>query len=126
MTQRQDRPLSPHIGIYRWQWTMLFSILHRASGIGLSAGMIYLVIWLLALQFPQIYIYFFDFHTSIVGVIILVGFSGAIFFHMFNGIRHLIWDTGAALELGPAERGAFFVGIATVLATAALWFFALA
>ncbi|MCH9780251.1 MAG: succinate dehydrogenase, cytochrome b556 subunit [Alphaproteobacteria bacterium] len=121
MRSPNDRPLSPHLGIYRWQWTMLFSIMHRVSGVALSVGAVYLVVWLGTLQFPYVYSTFFYVHSGILGKLILIGFTTATFFHLFNGIRHLIWDTGAWLDLPQAERSAYFVLGATLIAVLLVW-----
>ena len=95
-----DRPLSPHLQIYKWQWTMVLSILHRATGIALSAGTVILVVWLLALAGgPAQYFQLQQFLTSIPGYVLLVGWTWALFYHLANGVRHLVWDSGFGYDL---------------------------
>ena len=108
---RHERPLSPHLQIYRWQWTMTLSILHRATGMALTVGTLLLTWWITAQSFIG----------SIVGQILLFGWTVALFYHLCNGIRHLLWDTGKGLELGPAQASAFVVLVATAILTVAAW-----
>ncbi len=84
-----DRPLSPHLQIYRWQWTMALSILHRATGVALAAGTLLLVCWLMSLAtgataFADLQ----KFLVSLPGKVCLIGWSWALFYHLANGIRH--------------------------------------
>jgi len=121
-----DRPLSPHLSIYRWPVTMATSILHRATGVGLAVGFIVYVAWLFdAASGPNAYSTFLGAMESIVGCVLLVGWSYAFFFHLANGIRHLVWDTGRGLEKGQATASAWFVIVASVVLTAAFWWLAL-
>jgi len=121
-----DRPLSPHLSIYRWPITMATSILHRATGVAMAAGFIVLVGWLFAAASgPDIYEKFLDAMDSIVGFILLIGWSFAFFYHLANGIRHLVWDTGRGLEKGQATASAWFVIVLSVVLTAAFWWVAL-
>ncbi len=95
-----DRPLSPHLQIYRWQLTSVLSILHRATGVALSAGTILLVWWLVAAASgPEAYEGVQEFLGSWLGLLLLFGWSLSLFYHLCNGIRHLVWDTGHALDL---------------------------
>ena len=117
-----QRPLSPHLGIYRWQLTMALSIFHRMSGVFLSFGAIVMVIVLAAIasgssQFQTIQSWL----AHPIGLLILVGWTFALFLHLFNGVRHLIWDAGALLEKNIANRSGLFVIAFAVLATAATW-----
>ena len=117
-----NRPLSPHLQIYRWQWTMAYSILNRATGVALAAGALFLVWWLVALASGAA-----DFDTvhmvagSWIGRLALFGWTWALFFHMANGIRHLIWDTGAWLELKPAEMSGHAVVVFSIAMTVLAW-----
>jgi succinate dehydrogenase / fumarate reductase, cytochrome b subunit len=112
-----DRPLSPHLQVYRWQWTMALSIFHRATGIVLTAGAVVLVWWLAAAAgSPESYADFQAVAGSIIGIIFLFGWTFCLFYHLANGIRHLAWDTGRGLELNEA----FTSGIVVVIAAAAL------
>jgi succinate dehydrogenase / fumarate reductase cytochrome b subunit len=111
------RPLSPHLQVYRWQLTSVMSILHRASGIALSVGAILLVWWLgAAADGPQPYAAFQHFIGSWFGLLLLFGWSVALFYHLCNGIRHLWWDIGNGFEL----RTTYATGWAVVAATAVL------
>jgi succinate dehydrogenase / fumarate reductase cytochrome b subunit len=94
------RPLSPHLQIYRWPLTMALSILHRATGIALSVGTVLIVWWLLAAaRGPDAYEAVQGFVGSWIGVLLLVGWTYSLFFHLCNGIRHLVWDAGYGFDL---------------------------
>jgi succinate dehydrogenase / fumarate reductase cytochrome b subunit len=117
-----SRPLSPHLQIYRWQWTMALSIFHRATGIALAVGTLVLVWWLIAAATgPEYFGYVQSLLGSWLGRLLLFGWTVALFYHLCNGIRHLIWDTGKGLELGPARASGMFVLVATVILTAIAW-----
>ncbi len=119
---KHDRPLSPHLSIYRWPVTMASSILHRATGVAMAVGFIVLVGWLFdAASGPEVYEKFLGVMDSTLGCIALVGFSWAFFYHLANGIRHLVWDTGRGLEKGQATASAWFVIVASVVLTATFW-----
>ena len=120
-----DRPLSPHLSIYRWPVTMALSILHRATGVGLAVGFIVLVGWLFdAASGPEVYALFLGAMDSTIGCVLLVGWSYAFFFHLSNGIRHFVWDTGRGLEKGQANASAGLLIVATVVLTALFWWVA--
>jgi succinate dehydrogenase cytochrome b subunit len=117
-----DRPLSPHLQVYRWQLTSVLSILHRAAGLLLSAGAILLVWWLVAAASgPEAYEGVGDFLGSWIGLLLLFGWTVALFYHLCNGIRHLVWDTGHALDLKSTYVGGWTVVAATVVLTLAAW-----
>ena len=117
-----DRPLSPHLSIYRWPVTMASSILHRATGVGLTVGFIVLVGWLFdAASGPDVYSQFIAVMETTIGRLLLIGWSYAFFYHLLNGIRHLVWDTGRGLEIGQATRSAWFVIAASVVLTIGFW-----
>ncbi len=121
-----DRPLSPHISIYRWPVTMASSILHRATGLAMAAGFIVLVGWLFdAASGPAVYAKFMEVMDSTVGLVLLIGWSFAFFYHLSNGIRHLVWDTGRGFEIDRATASAWFVIVLSVVLTAAFWWVAL-
>src|ERR1700729_828693 len=97
------RPLSPHLGIYRLTLTMMMSVVHRGTGIALYAGSVLLAWWLLAAASgPNAYALFQAVASSLIGRIVLFGYTFALVHHMLGGVRHLIWDTGAGF--GPTER----------------------
>jgi succinate dehydrogenase / fumarate reductase cytochrome b subunit len=100
---RAERPLSPHLQIYRPMLTMMMSIVHRITGAALYFGTLLLAWWLLAAASgPNSYAKFEWFIGSLIGQLILIGYLWALIHHTLGGIRHLIWDTGRGL--GPQER----------------------
>lgn len=118
----QDRPLSPHLQIYRWQWTMLYSILHRLTGIGLGLGTLLMVWWLVALASgPEAFATVQAAVGSIVGRLLLFGWTWALFYHLGNGIRHLVWDCGYGFELTTARASGHAVAAITGAATILVW-----
>jgi succinate dehydrogenase / fumarate reductase cytochrome b subunit len=117
-----SRPLSPHLQVYRWQLTAVLSILHRATGIALSVGVLYLATWVVfAAGSEATYAKFQAFNGSIVGRFILGGWLFCLFYHLFNGIRHLFWDVGYGFELKDTYRSGWTVVAASLIATAASW-----
>jgi succinate dehydrogenase / fumarate reductase, cytochrome b subunit len=99
----KQRPLSPHLSIYRPMLTMMMSIVHRITGTALYFGMLLLAWWLIAAGSGlNAYAHFQNFMGTFVGRLILFGYTWALMHHMLGGIRHLIWDTGRGF--GPNER----------------------
>jgi len=120
--QRAERPLSPHLGIYRFSITMAMSIVHRITGAALYFGTLLLVWWLLAAatstkQFDLVSAFF----ASWFGKIVLFGYTWALLHHMLGGIRHLIWDTVHGLEPGEREFLAWATIVGSVVLTIAIW-----
>ena len=116
------RPLSPHLQVYRWQLTSVMSILHRLSGIALSAGAILLVWWLVAAaQGPEAYAGVQWFLGSWLGLLLLFAWSLALFYHLCNGLRHLWWDSGHGFELPQVYAGGWAVVGATGGLTLIVW-----
>ena len=117
-----DRPLSPHLQIYEFSWTMAFSIIHRATGVGLAGGTLLMVWWLMALAGGPAS---FDLVQSVVGswfgLLCLLGWTWALFYHLCNGIRHLFWDTGRGFELNTARDSGYVVCAASVVLTGLTW-----
>jgi succinate dehydrogenase / fumarate reductase cytochrome b subunit len=112
-----QRPLSPHLQIYRWQLTSVMSILHRITGVALAVGTLLLVYWLVAAAAgPESFATAQEFVGSILGRLLLFGWTVALFYHLANGVRHLLWDAGRGLEL----RAAYASGWTVVIVTAAL------
>ena len=116
------RPLSPHLQVYRPQLTTITSILHRIMGIGLAVGLLYLVCWLVAAAsgleaFDRLQ----SFNGSIIGRLLLLGWSVAFFFHLLNGIRHLAWDAGWGFDLPTAYKSGYAVFIGTAVLTLLAW-----
>ena len=117
-----DRPISPHLQIYRWQLTSVLSILHRTAGVVLSAGAILLVWWLVAAASgPETYEGVENFLGSWIGLLVLFGWTTALFYHLCNGIRHLVWDTGQALDLKSTYLGGWLVVGGTAVLTVVTW-----
>lgn len=116
------RPLSPHLQVYRWQWTMALSITHRATGMFLSLGALYLVCWLAAIAAgPDSFAALQHFNASIVGRLLLLAWSFSLFYHLCNGIRHLVWDAGWGLDLKSASTSAAMVVVGSVGLTVIAW-----
>lgn len=116
------RPLSPHLTIYRWPITMTLSILHRATGIALSFGLLVLVGWLTqAAAGPEQYQYFRAAMSTPLGIILLIGWTFAFFLHLANGIRHLVWDIGYGFEKSQANASAWFALAFAAVLTAVFW-----
>ena len=117
-----ERPLSPHLQVYRWQLTSVLSILHRATGVALSLGTILLVCWLVAAaEGPEAYLGMQNFVGSWLGLLLLFGWSVALFYHLCNGIRHLWWDTGRGLDLRSVYAGGWAVLGVTAVLTVLAW-----
>lgn len=122
MAQANSRPLSPHLQVYRWTVTMASSILHRATGAALGAGTLLLAWWLLAAATgPDAFDVVQDFMTSIVGRLVLFGFTWALMFHFLNGIRHLAWDTGKGFEIKTATTTGWLAVIGSAVLTLLAW-----
>jgi len=116
------RPLSPHLGIYKWQLTMTLSIIHRATGVALAVGTLLLIAALLALASgPEAYGKVQAFCGSAIGLILLFGWSWALCYHLCNGIRHLAWDSGWGFEISRAYVTGWTVVAVSLLTTIAIW-----
>ena len=122
---RGNRPLSPHLTVYRPQITSMLSILHRITGVGLTLAAILVVWWLLAAATGEAYFETIDgLMTSWIGHLVWLGLTFCLAFHFSNGIRHLIWDMGYGFELEQVEQsGKIVVGAACVL-TVLVWLIA--
>jgi succinate dehydrogenase / fumarate reductase cytochrome b subunit len=120
-----ERPLSPHLQIYKWQITMVLSILHRATGLALGVGTLLLAWWLIALAAgPESFAVVQDFIGSVLGIIIMIGFTWALFYHLCNGLRHLAWDLGWGFEIRQATASGWAVVIGSVVLTVLAWILA--
>jgi len=119
---QSERPLSPHLQIYRWYFTMALSILHRVSGCALATGLLLLTWWLGALAAGEAA--FASIHGIVgswFGGLVLFGVTVALFYHGCNGVRHLVWDAGYALDKETAaQSGKIVLGAAAAL-TAITW-----
>jgi succinate dehydrogenase / fumarate reductase cytochrome b subunit len=117
-----DRPLSPHLSIYRWPITMAASILHRATGIAMAVGLIVLASWLVnAAAGPDDYLAFQYSMSTLPGRLLLIGWSLAFFYHLSNGIRHLFWDAGKGFERAQANRSTWIVFASAAVLTSLFW-----
>lgn len=122
-----ERPLSPHLQVYRPQINMVMSIIHRMTGAGLYFGTLLLAFWLVSVASgPEAYASAASLLGTWVGRIILVGFSWALVHHALGGIRHFVWDLGIGYGLGTIDAMSWGTIILSVLITAALWAFVLA
>lgn len=127
----RPRPLSPHLQIYRWHWSMFFSILHRATGVALAVGFPLWVGWLWTAAYMP------DLHRELMQharhevliryvsitpfMVLLMGWSFAFYYHFLAGIRHLFWDAGVGFEIRDARRSGYVVMFGALLATAVTW-----
>ena len=123
---KANRPLSPHLQIYRFAMTMAMSIVHRITGVGLYFGTLLLAWWLIAAASGPGY---FDFVNAVLGswfgLIVLFGYSWAIIHHMLGGVRHLIWDTGVGLGKPARDLLATANLVASIILTILVWIVAL-
>ena len=117
-----NRPLSPHLQVYKFEWTMALSIVHRMTGVGLAIGTLLMVWWLVAMADGSTsFLTVQTVMASWIGRLLLFGWTWALFYHLCNGIRHLVWDTGRGLELPVAEASGYVVVLASVVLTVATW-----
>ena len=116
------RPLSPHLQVYKLIPTMVMSILHRLTGMALYAGVLILVWWVAAAAAGPAY---FEFVSSILtswlGLLVLLGFSWALFHHLLGGLRHLVWDTGRWMDKHTSTQLAWATLAGSVTLTILLW-----
>ncbi len=118
----RDRPLSPHLQVYRPQFTSLLSITHRMTGLALVVGSLLLLYWLVAIASgAAAYDTAQGLIGSVLGRLLLFGWSVALFYHLFNGIRHLCWDAGWLLELPALYRSGWVMLVATLTLTLISW-----
>ncbi|MGH8506736.1 MAG: succinate dehydrogenase, cytochrome b556 subunit [Stenotrophobium sp.] len=119
-----NRPLSPFMlgQYYRFQLTSALSFIHRITGVGLSLGTLLLAGWLIALASgPDCYAVYAHQLKSWYGQLLLLGWSWALLYHLCNGIRHLVWDTGRALDIPTAYKAGYLTVLASLILTAAAW-----
>jgi succinate dehydrogenase / fumarate reductase cytochrome b subunit len=119
-----ERPLSPHLTVYRWAYTMTLSILHRLSGVALAVTLLGFVLWLVGASLGA------DTYAAILPLLIckpcklvLSLAVAALIFHLCNGLRHLAWDMGWGFERADARRSAALVALATLIGTAVCCYF---
>ena len=118
----ENRPLSPHLQVYRLPIAGILSITHRATGVALALGVLALTYWINAAAYgPDA---FFQAQALIghwFSRLLLFGWTLSLFFHLFNGIRHLFWDSGRGLEIEQVNMSGWLVLIATMLFTLLSW-----
>ena len=115
-----DRPLSPHLQVYRPQITSILSILHRITGVGLWAGALMMTYWIASATYgPEAFARAQWFLGSWFGRLVLLGLTAAMYYHLANGIRHLAWDIGWGYEMDKLKISGWavliFTGVMTVL-----------
>jgi len=117
-----DRPLSPHLAIYRWQSSNTLSIIHRMTGVVLSFGAFALVGWLISFVAGYgTYSLVNNLFSGVIGSLALFGWTFSFFYHLCNGIRHLFWDVGMGFDLRRAQQSGILVVVAALILTAGLW-----
>ena len=118
----RGRPLSPHLQVYQPQLTSVLSISHRVTGVALSVGTLLLVYWLIAAASgPDAYARAQGFLGSWFGYLLLFAWSISLFYHLCNGIRHLMWDVGYGMEIPAVYSSGWVALAATAVLTAVAW-----
>jgi len=116
------RPLSPHLSVYRWQIQMMTSIVHRGTGIFLAFGTILVCVGLLALAWSEsAFAALRAFCASWIGMLLLLGWTWSLAFHLLNGIRHLLQDVGLGYAPATFVRNGWIVTIGSFMLTALVW-----
>ena len=119
------RPLSPQVGIYRWQITMTMSILHRATGLWLAVGTLALIYWLIAATSgPDTYATAHWFFGTWIGLILMWLWTFSLFYHLCNGVRHLFWDAGMGFKIRSFYITGYSVWVVAAILTALAIIFA--
>ncbi len=117
-----QRPLSPHLQVYRPMINMVMSIFHRITGAALYFGTVLLAWWLVAAASGPDYFNFVNgLFGSILGRVVLIGYTWALLHHMFGGMRHLVWDTGRGFDLKTVDLMCWLSIVGSLAATAAIW-----
>ena len=127
MATQRERPLSPHLLIYRPQITSVLSITHRFAGVALSFGALVLTYWLTSAAYgPEAFARAQAALGSWFGRLVLFGLTFSLFFHLCNGVRHLAWDVGWGFEMNQLRATGWLVVAASLILTLASWFAAYA
>ena len=117
-----NRPLSPHLSIYKKVLTSIFSIFHRITGIGLSLGSIFLALWISLIALGPNYFFIFEIISrNFIFKIILLLWTIGIFFHLFNGIRYLYWSYGIGMDLKTVYISGYIVFFLTLISSLCVW-----
>jgi succinate dehydrogenase / fumarate reductase, cytochrome b subunit len=118
----RTRPLSPHLGIYRWQIGNTLSILHRLTGLALALGLLALCYWLVSLASGEdSYRSAARAFASPLGILCLFGWTFAFLYHLFNGVRHLFWDIGMGFERTARHASGWLAVLAALVSTLCMW-----
>jgi succinate dehydrogenase / fumarate reductase cytochrome b subunit len=121
----RDRPMSPHLQVWRWHVTMFTSILHRATGVALYVGLLAVAGWIIALAAgPEVFNSYGALLASPLGVLVLFGLTFAFLYHLANGVRHLFWDAGKGFEIKTADMTGWAVIVFGVVAAVLIWIIA--
>ena len=121
-TTKHTRPISPFM-IYRWQYTMVLSILNRITGVALTAGLFLFVYWLAAAASgEETYATAQRVFGHVLTKLVLIVLSFAFFYHLANGVRHLVWDTGHGLERRSARISGWLAFLGSIVLTLFFWF----
>jgi succinate dehydrogenase / fumarate reductase cytochrome b subunit len=114
--------MSPHLMIYRPQLTSILSIIHRGTGVGLAVGTLFITWWLVAAAMgPGPYEATRELYGSWIGLLVLLGFSVCLFYHLCNGVRHLLWDMGYLLEIKEVNGSGWVMLCASAILTFVAW-----
>ncbi|HET6927148.1 MAG TPA: succinate dehydrogenase, cytochrome b556 subunit [Hyphomicrobiaceae bacterium] len=120
--QTVERPLSPHLSIYKPQINMVMSILHRLTGAALYFGTLLLAAWLIATAMGEVqFTYVNALFAHPLGQLILFGYTWALAHHMLGGIRHLIWDMGRGLQIWQVNVLSWLTILCSIALTVAIW-----
>jgi len=122
----QDRPMSPHMQVWRWHVTMFTSILHRATGMALYVGALVVAGWVIALAAgPDAFAGYGALLASPLGLLVLFGLTFAFLYHLANGVRHLFWDVGKGFEPKTADMTGWAAIVFGAVAAVLIWIIAL-
>jgi succinate dehydrogenase / fumarate reductase cytochrome b subunit len=117
-----NRPLSPHLSVYKWQVSNTLSILHRATGVFLTLGAFVFAAWIVSAAVgPDAYGRVQSFLGGPLGLLLLFGLSASFFYHLGNGIRHLFWDAGYGFDKHVARLSGWITFLVSIAVTAAFW-----
>ena len=121
-TPSLERPLSPHLQVYRLPLTALTSISHRITGVALSLGTLLLISWLWAVAYDgEYYALWQSVASHWAAKLVMIGWTFAVFYHLGNGIRHLFWDVGRGFDISNATRSGLMVILFAFAMTFAVW-----
>ncbi len=122
------KPLSPHLGVWRWHATMASSIFHRASGVANYIGAILFTVWLVMVASgPDAYASWEALRSGPAGILVtlaLIAFTLSLSYHLLNGLRHLGWDAGAGFDPKGSNQRSILIFAGAIVVTALIWIFA--